>query len=193
MIKGGYILQPRKIQDSAVAKMPPCSREVWAWILRNAFFADSGNLKRGQLFANIDEIRDDLKWFVGFIKNTYTRRQIEGAYEGLRKEGMIVTKKVAHGLVITVCKYEYYQSIKNYEGYNEGGEKKIRRSQGREKEVIAINKEDLMNYKESNTIVTIHEKNKINGTEEFIGNNYPSGEHLYAAKYSKRDEADNGG
>ena len=56
MIKGGYIIQPRKIKDSAVSKMSPCAREVWQYILREAFFVAKGNIDRGQLFTKIDII-----------------------------------------------------------------------------------------------------------------------------------------
>ena len=52
-IKGGYILQPRVIDESEVSKFPPHVREIWLYLLRKANFIDlqtNGKIiKRGQL------------------------------------------------------------------------------------------------------------------------------------------------
>jgi len=123
MIEGGYILQPRIIEESEVYRLSPCARETWQHLLLTAYHKDYGNLKRGQLFTSIDTIREALSWFVGYRKEGYSRRQIEGSFEAFRERGMIVTTKVTHGIVITICKYDYYQDPKNYECNNEGEKK----------------------------------------------------------------------
>lgn len=155
MIKGGWLIQPRKIKESPIYKMPPCTREVWGYLLREAFFTDKGNIKRGQLPTKFDKIREDLSWVVGYRKEMYSRRQIEGAIEALRKVGAIVTTKVTHGTIITICKYDYYQRIENYEGgiesVSENFTKVKRTLSGRGN----IKKEGIKNEKEDNNSNTI--------------------------------------
>jgi hypothetical protein len=140
MIKGGYILQPRIIKNSEIYHMSPCSREVWALLLRNAKYEDDGSLKRGQCFISIDDIRDELCWYVGYRKETYSRRSIEGTLKVLREKEMIVTTKVTHGMLITICKYDYYQDPENYERNNEGGAKVTTKVERTEKSEVDIKK-----------------------------------------------------
>jgi hypothetical protein len=33
---------------------------------------------------------------------------------------MIVTTKVTHGMIVTICNYDFYQTMTNYEGYSVG-------------------------------------------------------------------------
>ena len=123
MIEGGYILQPRSIKGSKIANAPPCAREIWQYLLREAFWKDKtylGNtIKRGQVFKSITDIREDLCWYVGYRKETYTKAQTVSAMKLLRTSGMISTTKLPRGMLITICKYDYYQDKKNYEPSNE--------------------------------------------------------------------------
>jgi len=62
-------------------------------------------------------------------------KEIRGATKYLAKVGMIVTTKVTHGLVITICNYDYYQNWRNYEGHTDGHTKgTILRKKGIKKE-----------------------------------------------------------
>lgn len=117
-IYGGYYIKPRK---SPVAEFAPCVREVWDYLLNKCNYKDSPEtgLKKGQCLVRISEIQDALKWFVGFRKMTYSKTQCEDAYEALRKTMLITTVKTTRGLIITICKYDYYQSMKPSEDYNE--------------------------------------------------------------------------
>ena len=130
MIPGGYILQPRLFDGSDASKMPPCTREVWFYILRNVNHADSDKYKRGQGFFNISDIRNDLCWYTGYRKNTYSKTQVAKAIRRLYEGNMVDTAKATRGLYITVCNYEYYQDPKNYEGHTEKTAKKLRRNLG---------------------------------------------------------------
>ena len=116
-IKGGYILQPRAIDDAWIAKSPPHIREIWLYLLRKANHADCPKykLKRGQLRTSYREIIDDLSWTVGYRKESYKRTNCETAMRALTREGMITTSKSIRGMVITICKYDFYQNPKNYE------------------------------------------------------------------------------
>ena len=70
MIKGGYILQPRRIDESDIMDSPPHVREIWAYILRKANHSDTDKFKRGQLFTSYKQIINDLSWHVGYRKET---------------------------------------------------------------------------------------------------------------------------
>lgn len=65
------------------------------------------------------EILDDLSWHVGYRKMRYPRHFCETAMKILRRWGMVTTMKTTRGFVITVCNYDTYQNIKNYENHTE--------------------------------------------------------------------------
>lgn len=119
MIKGGYILKPRIIQDSDISDCSPCVRETWDYLIREANHEDYKNgkfeIKRGQLFRTYDEILNALSWNVGWRKETYTENQMKQAMKNLREHGRITTQKKPGGVLITICKYSFYQNPKNYE------------------------------------------------------------------------------
>lgn len=124
MIKGGYYIKARKIQDSEIARQPPHVREIWDWLLKEANHTDSKysgfTIKRGQLFRTYNDIREGLHWMIGWRKMVYNENQTKKAMKFLRSTGMIDTKKELGGVLITICNYEYYQDPKNYERTNEG-------------------------------------------------------------------------
>lgn len=119
MIKGGYILQPRIIQESDISVSPPYVREIWNYLLREANSKDikynGHEIKRGQLFRSYEDIREGTKWFIGWRKVTYNENHTKKAMKFLRDTGRITTTKELGGVLITICKYDYYQDSKNYE------------------------------------------------------------------------------
>lgn len=119
MIRGGYILSPRIIQESDIYVAPPYVREIWNYLLREANSHSckySGHeIQRGQLFRSYDDIREGTKWFVGWRKMTYNENHMKKAMKFLRETGRITTKKELGGVLISICKYDYYQDPKNYE------------------------------------------------------------------------------
>lgn len=123
MIKGGYILQPRIIQESDISVAAPYVREIWNFLLREANSQDVNyngkTIKRGQLFRTYDDIREGTKWFIGWRKMKYNENQTKKAMKFLRDTQRITTQKELGGVVITVCKYDYYQNPKNYERTSE--------------------------------------------------------------------------
>ena len=122
-IKGGYILQPRIIAESDITSAPPHVREIWLYLLREANSSDitygGMTVKRGQLFRSYQEIRDALSWNVGYRKERYSEDQTKKAMKMLREAGRITSAKAPGGVLITICKYDYYQDPKNYESTNE--------------------------------------------------------------------------
>jgi hypothetical protein len=129
-IPGGYILQPRKIDESQIMHEAPCTREVWFYILRKVNHTDNVNIQRGQGFFRYADIMDDLCWYAGYCKKTYSKTQVAKSLRRLREGSMIATTKTTRGVLISVLNYSFYQDPENYEGNNEGNTKATRRQQG---------------------------------------------------------------
>ena len=68
MIKGGYILQPRCIQEGSMAHNPPVDRELWQYFLRSVNYYKHDLMPRGSGFFRLEDIQEDLSWKVGFRK-----------------------------------------------------------------------------------------------------------------------------
>jgi len=124
MIKGGYYIKARAIQESKIMRQPPYVREIWDYLIMSANHADvkyGGNsIKRGQCFRSYKDIRNDLCWYVGWRKHTYNENQTKKAMKFLREALMVTTTKELGGVMITVLNYSTYQDPKNYERTNEG-------------------------------------------------------------------------
>ena len=119
MIKGGYFLKARKIQESDIAHAPPHVREIWDLLLRKCSYSDGNKLQRGQCYTSHKQIINELCWYVGYRKEAYSLTQCENATKWLKKAGMITTTRTTRGMIVTVCNYDYYQNPKNYECWNE--------------------------------------------------------------------------
>lgn len=161
MIPGGAILLSRKIFDSAISKKPPLYLNVWIYLLAHAQHRDYKGLKRGQLITSIPKIQEAMSWKVGYRSETPSKKQIfgilewlrfpsEGNDEGNEAEPMIVTTKVTHGLLITICNYDIYQTLANYEGNGGGNNEKLAKGQRKESGGNNINKNDNKNDKNGN-------------------------------------------
>lgn len=164
LIPGGYILLSRKIIESEIFKKPPLYLKVWIYLLLKAQHKDYRQLKRGQLWTNIPEIQEACSWYVGFRKETPSKKQIYTILEWLRnpyeqdnekntKETMIVTTKGTQGMLIYIENFNHYQTSKNYEGNDEGNNeipmKELRKDDegnninNNDNNVNNVNKEDV--------------------------------------------------
>ncbi len=141
----GYILESRKILDSEIWKKPPLYFKVWHYLLLKAQFKDSASLKRGQLIVSIPEIQEACSYYIGYRKVTPTKKEIysvinwlrnpcEGETKGNNERGMIVTTKVTHGMLVTICNFNVYQNPTSYEGNNETDTKGTTRRTRRERQ-----------------------------------------------------------
>lgn len=143
VIKGGYILLSRKLIESEIWYKPPMYLKVWVYLLSKAQHKDYKNLKRGQLFTTIDEIRNECSYTVGWRKEIPSKKQIYSILAWLKSpygknlrypyarndeadknDSMIVTTKGTHGILITILNFNDYQDPKNYEGNYAGNKKK---------------------------------------------------------------------
>nr|DAE49606.1 MAG TPA: replisome organizer [Caudoviricetes sp.] len=129
-LEGGYIILSKKILDSDIYRKPPLYLKVWIYILSKANFTDGKKLKRGQVFLSIPELQEACSYYVGYRKETPTKKQISGVLDWLRNPGegsdecdtngpMIETTKVTRGMVVTIRNYDIYQDFKSYEGTTE--------------------------------------------------------------------------
>lgn len=123
-IPGGYYLKPRKIEDSDMAHKPPAVREIWDLLIRKANFRDGYKnglyLLRGQhLIPSYQTIRDELCWYAGASRRSYSESAVKRAMKELRTTGRITTRKAPKGIIITICNYCFFQSPDNYERTNE--------------------------------------------------------------------------
>lgn len=153
LIPGGYILLSRKIIESEIFKKPPLYLKVWIYLLSKAQHKDYKQLKRGQLWTNIPEIQEVCSWYVGFRKETPSKKQIYTILEWLRnpyeqdnekdtKETMIVTTKGTQGMLIYIVNFNHYQTSKNYEGNDEGNNEILMKELRKDDEGNNINKND---------------------------------------------------
>lgn len=198
MIKGGYVLQARKTDNTKLSHKPPHFREIFNWLYRQANYRDNHVAKRGQCFRSIRDIQEGLKWYIGYRKMMYSKSQCENALNWLRNETMITTVKTTRGMLITICNYDTYQDPLNYESNNEQTTKAATKT-----ETPVHYKQEGIN-KENNKIYILSEKhsddsalsvskdtNSIFSFEEFW-NLYDKKESklLTEKKYSKISEKD---
>ena len=123
MIKGGYYLKARCIEESEIAHAPPHVREIWDYLLRTVNYKDKKTngiiIKRGQTMRSYSDIQEALSWKAGWRKMTYSKNDCETAMNWLKKHTMIHTQKTTRGMIITVLNYDEYQNPENYENDNE--------------------------------------------------------------------------
>lgn len=143
-IPNGYYIKARCIKNSWVSEAPPIVREVWDYLLREAAHKDRktpyGIVKRGQLFRSYKQIRDDLKWRVGFRYERYHESAMKRTMKALRTEGMIELTSEPRGNLITVLNYAEYQDPKNYERTDERTDERTSSEPVANQERSAINK-----------------------------------------------------
>jgi len=115
-IPGGYILIARKLFENGLSTCPLLYRIMWLWLLQEANYKDTKNLKRGQLLTTIEKIRDAMSYKIGFRIVRPSVKQVRLALQYFKSESMILTQKTSKGTLITIVKYAFYQDYKNYEG-----------------------------------------------------------------------------
>ena len=160
-IKGGYYLKARCIQNSEISVMPPHVREIWDWLLKEANHTNrkvnGKTISRGQVIRTYDDIREGLKWKIGWRKCTYTKWQCEIAMKLLKKATMITTAKTTRGIIITICNYNFYQNPKNYESHSGSHRKATMKPQTTD--TINKNDKELKNESSDNSFVLALRKN----------------------------------
>ena len=116
-IPGGYILYPRLFIEQ-LENAPLLDRVLWLWLLCRANHSNHSefysSLKRGQLVATTEHMREALQHRSGYCMKKPSRDRICKALERLRSGGMIDTRRTSRGLVVTLCDYDRYQDPAAY-------------------------------------------------------------------------------
>ena len=164
-ITGGYYIKARKIQQSEIAHCSPAVREIWDWLLMNANHKPSkdGRIKRGQLLRSYEDIREGLKWYVGYRTMRYSEDVTKKAMKALRRHLMISTMKAPGGVLITICNYDNYQDQKNYESTYEGTNEGTTKAPGWHQGGTIYNNKNVKNVKNERS-----KKKKIPELSEFL-------------------------
>ncbi len=116
---GGFVQTWRQIYDSEVMRKPPHFREIWRYLFENAAYKDctrkGKGLKRGQILTSYKEISDALSWFVGKRIERYKKHHIDMAFRFFQRTTMATTAKTTAGMIVTILKYNEYQTPKGHE------------------------------------------------------------------------------
>jgi hypothetical protein len=124
----GYIKLHRGWEDSRhFSAEPYCERAAWCWLLTNAAWKETTrrnhkgevvSVGRGQFHTSLRTLATEWKWSTKRVKNFL---------KVLEKCGSVETVLTQTGTLITICKYEDYQTAGNSretasdtEGYTDG-------------------------------------------------------------------------
>lgn len=162
MIPKGYYLKARVSQDSEISRCPPHVREVWDWLLMNAAHQDTKICLRGQVLCDYKRIQEDLAWFVGWRKVTYSHTQIGQAMRTIRNASMITTMKTTRKTIVTITNYLRYQDPKNYTNTTQNTPTNTRKNTSSDA-TLWNKKEELIN----NNIATVEKM--IEMWESYLG------------------------
>lgn len=97
----GWFRVDRGIIDSEIWEKPAEWLKIWLYILSNVNYADTETMKRGSNYFRASIIANDCGC---------SKRTVENFLKWGKVVGMVVTHKTARGNVITVLKYDKYQS-----------------------------------------------------------------------------------
>ncbi len=116
--KGAFLLS-RSLFDSDIWMKPPEYVKIWLYLIGKAnhkgrsyrgYFCD-----RGEYFCDYQELRDQLKYKIGYRNKQYHENHMKNIMKFLRDTQRIATAKRPRGLLVTILNYDAYQSLKSYE------------------------------------------------------------------------------
>jgi len=98
---------------------PPEDVKIFLYLVGKAAYKERRykgyTLERGQYFCDNKELLDQLKYSIGFRKKSYNESFMKNLMKRLRKLLMVATTKKPRGMVVTICNYNSYQTLNNYE------------------------------------------------------------------------------
>lgn len=117
----GYIKLFRGWHDSdQFTGEPYCERAAWVWLLTNAAWKETTQrnhkgeavtVGRGQFRTSLRTLAAEWKWSV---------KRVRSFLKVLEKCAAVGTQRAHGGTIITICKYDDYQSAGHTEGTQEG-------------------------------------------------------------------------
>lgn len=117
--KGAFIVSRSIFESDIWWSKPPEYLKIWMYLIGKANHKDRKykgyHCKRGQYFCNYGELQDQLTYKIGGRDKICSKDMIKNMMRNLRKMGQITTAKTPRGTLITICNYDRYQNISNYE------------------------------------------------------------------------------
>ena len=122
---GAFVIS-RSIFESDIWYKPHEYLKIWLYLIGKAnhkgrkyggYFCE-----RGQYFCNYNELREQLKYKIGYRNNIYNDSYMKNLMKYLRRSLMVTTVKKPRGLLITITNYDSYQTLGNYGKSNEGSD-----------------------------------------------------------------------
>ncbi len=115
---GAFILS-RSIFDSDLWQKPPEYIKTWIYLLGKANHKERSYrgyfCGRGQYFCDYQELRDQLKYKIGYRNKQYHENHMKNVMKFLRDTQRITTVKKPRGILVTILNYDVYQSFESYE------------------------------------------------------------------------------
>lgn len=181
-ITGGYILLARKITLGEIMEKPSDYLKIWVYLLNKAQYKQHGNLKRGQCPISIDELIKVLSYKSGYRTVKPSKKSVWRIIEWLRcphggdnggNAGvpMVETVKVTHGMILTICNYDFYQDPGNYEA-NSGG------NDGGNAGVLRVSQKGNNKYKEGKEGNACNESENTNSSTGIEGLSFKSPDEI---------------
>lgn len=167
-IKGGWTIWARQTLESDVfLNKPAMWFKIWFYLVNRMHFVDNGQYLRGQRFLKYEWIAEgtgatkhQIHEFFQWAKNTYQNIQIKqgdsiNQSHSVESFPMLTTQKTTRGMVVTVCKYEFFQDFGNYENHTENHRKTTHKPHTNHTilKEVKEDKEVKYNIKEIKTIV----------------------------------------
>ncbi len=155
---GAFIIS-RSIYESEIWCKPPEYLKIWLYLLGKAnhkcrkyggYFCE-----RGQYFCNYNELREQLKYKIGYRNNIYNDSYMKNLMKYLRDSLMVTTVKKPRGLLVTIINYDVYQTLDNYEKTNEKTSEETNGKPTVNQRPPSINK----NYKNDKNLKNIYSQN----------------------------------
>jgi len=132
-IDGGATLWARQtIESDIFYNKPHAWFKIWFYLVNKANHKDNKLFKRGTCFMKYEWIME---------KTKATSSQIKHCIEYLKHARQIATQKKTRGLLVTIIKYDFYQTLNNYYYAESQTERKTKGKQ-KENKSHTINKND---------------------------------------------------
>ncbi len=101
----------RQIIESEIFNKPPMWLKIFLFLLIEASHEGRGNINRGQCFMTYKTIQ---------LKCRVSKSVVDHGIHWMKSVGMLGTRRVIGGMVVTICNYCRYQSPSTYRGDGEG-------------------------------------------------------------------------
>jgi hypothetical protein len=155
---GAFVIS-RSIFESEIWYKPPEYLKIWLYLIGKANHKGrkyGGHFcERGQYFCDYNELREQLKYKIGYRNSAYNDSYMKNLMKYLRSTLMVTPVKKPRGLLITITNYDSYQDLSNYENSSEDSNEKTNCKPTVNQMPLSINK----NYKNDKNLKNIYSQN----------------------------------